>query len=291
MKAARLYSRDDIRIEEIDAPEPDEGEILVQTRACGICTGDIMGWYMERKAPLVFGHEPSGVVAAVGAGVEELNVGDRVFVHHHAPCGRCRHCRRGAYVHCKTWRSTGLRPGGMAEYFAVPAANVAADTLRLPDSVSFEAGSLIEPTACVVSRSATPTFPEEWPFFQQPLERWLLHGEEAAAASATPAGFSQSLAMGTTWQQTLAQLAAQGMQRLVLLGGASLVASCLRDDAVDDLQLTLTPRVVGGEHSWVPFDAAGLPPAPASSDAWMLQGAERLQEDELVVRYQRRRSP
>ena len=150
MKVARLYSRDDIRIEEIDAPEPDEGEILVQTRACGICTGDIMGWYMERKAPLVFGHEPSGVVAAVGPGVAELSVGDRVFVHHHAPCGRCRHCNRGAYVHCKTWRSTGLRPGGMAEYFAVPAANVAADTLRLPDSVSFEAGSLIEPAACVV---------------------------------------------------------------------------------------------------------------------------------------------
>ena len=148
-----------------------------------------------------------------------------------------------------------------------------------------------QPTACVVSRSATPTFPEEWPFFQQPLERWLLHGEEAAAPSAAPAGFSQRLAMGTTWQETLTQLAAQGMQRLVLLGGASLVASCLRDDAVDDLQLTITPRVVGGEHSWVPFDAAGLPPALASSDAWLLQGAERLQEDELVVRYQRRRSP
>ena len=148
-----------------------------------------------------------------------------------------------------------------------------------------------QPTACVVSRSATPTFPEEWPFFQQPLERWLLHGEEASAPSAMPVGFSQRLAMGTTWQETLAQLAAQGMQRLVLLGGASLVASCLRDDAVDDLQLTLTPRVVGGEHSWVPFDAAGLPPALASSDAWLLQGAERLQEDELVVRYQRRRSP
>ena len=148
-----------------------------------------------------------------------------------------------------------------------------------------------QPTAFVVSRSAPPTFPEEWPFFQQPLERWLLHGDAAAAPSATPAGFSQSLAMGATWQDTLTQLAAQGMQRLVLLGGASLVASCLRDDAVDDLQLTLTPRVVGGEHSWVPFDAAGLPPALASSDAWILQGAERLQDDELVVRYQRRLSP
>lgn len=148
-----------------------------------------------------------------------------------------------------------------------------------------------QPTALVVSRSATPTFPVKWPFFQQPVERWLLHGAEAAARAATPAGFSQGLAMGATWQETLAHLAAQGMQRLVLLGGASLVASCLRDDAVDELQLTLTPRVVGGAHSWVPFDAAGLPPALASSDAWSLQGTERLQDDELVVRYRRRVSP
>ena len=148
-----------------------------------------------------------------------------------------------------------------------------------------------QPTALVVSRSETPHFPAEWPFFQQPLERWLLHGTEAAAPEATPADFSQRLAMGATWQETLAHLAAQGMQRLVLLGGASLVASCLRDDAVDELQLTLTPRVVGGEHSWVPFDAAGLSPALASSDAWSLQGTERLQDDELVVRYRRRFSP
>lgn len=148
-----------------------------------------------------------------------------------------------------------------------------------------------QPIALVVSRSATPPFPGEWPFFQQPLERWLLHEEEAEVCAATPAGFSQCLAMGATWQETLVHLAAQGMQRLVLLGGASLVASCLRDDAVDDLQLTLTPRVVGGAHSWVPFDAAGLPPALASSDAWILQGAERLEDNELVVRYQRRLSP
>ena len=72
MKVARLYTRDDIRIEEMPAPEPGPGEILVKTQVCGICTGDIMSWYMERKAPLVFGHEPSGLVAAVGEGVEGL---------------------------------------------------------------------------------------------------------------------------------------------------------------------------------------------------------------------------
>ena len=148
-----------------------------------------------------------------------------------------------------------------------------------------------QPAALVVSRSASPSFSLDWSFFQQPLERWLVHAGEAAVPEATPAGFSQRLAMQATWPQTLALLGAQGMERLVLLGGASLVASCLRDDAVDELQLTLTPRVVGGQHTWVPFDPAGLPPALASSDAWILQGSEQLQGDELVVRYQRRLSP
>jgi len=109
-----------------------------------------VGWYMQRKAPLVFGHEPTGEVVALGDGVEAVREGDRVFAHHHAPCGRCRRCRRGDYVHCPTWRSTSLRPGGMAEYFIVPKENLCADTLVLPDEVDFEAGALIEPLACVV---------------------------------------------------------------------------------------------------------------------------------------------
>jgi L-iditol 2-dehydrogenase len=150
VRVARLYTIDDIRIEEDQIPEIGPGEALVRTRVCGICTGDIMGWYMQRKAPLVFGHEPSGEVVSVGAGVDGVETGDRVFVHHHAPCGTCRLCQRGQYVHCKTWRSTSLRPGGMSEYFVVPPENLATDTLKLPDEVSYEAGSLIEPVACVV---------------------------------------------------------------------------------------------------------------------------------------------
>lgn len=150
MKVARLYTAEDIRVEEAPIPVPGPGEALVRTKTCGICTGDIMGWYLERKAPLVFGHEPAGEIARLGEGVEGFEEGERVFVHHHAPCGSCRLCETGRHVHCPTWRRTNLTPGGMSEFFVVPAENLRNDTLKLPADVSFDAGSLIEPAACVV---------------------------------------------------------------------------------------------------------------------------------------------
>jgi L-iditol 2-dehydrogenase len=150
MKVARLYDSSDIRFEEEPMPQVGPGEALVQTRACGICSGDVMGWYMKKKAPLVFGHEPAGEVVAVGAEVTDFRPGDRIFVHHHAPCFTCRACRRGQFVQCPTWRASRIVPGGMSEYFLVPKENLSGDTLHLPQEFSFEDGSLIEPTACAV---------------------------------------------------------------------------------------------------------------------------------------------
>jgi len=131
-------------------PEIGPGEALVKMRACGICSGDVMPWYIEKKAPLVLGHEPAGEVAAVGEGVTAFRPGDRVFMHHHAPCMACARCRKGDYVQCDTWRRTKIVPGGLAEYVRVPAENLTNDTLKLPDNVSFEGGTLVEPLACVV---------------------------------------------------------------------------------------------------------------------------------------------
>jgi len=154
MKVARLYDYLDVRIEDEPVPHPGPGEALVRTRACGICSGDVVPWYIRKKAPLVFGHEPVGEIVEVGAGVTHLTPGTRVFVHHHAPCLQCRACRRGEFVQCPTWRATRIIPGGMAEYFLVPDANLAGDTLALPESVSDEDGALVEPTACVVKSLA-----------------------------------------------------------------------------------------------------------------------------------------
>ena len=149
MKVARIYDFLDVRIEEEAVPAIGPGEILVRARACGICSGDVVPWYIRKKAPLVFGHEPVGEVAEVGAGVRGFEPGTRVFVHHHAPCWTCRACRRGEFVQCPTWRASHIDPGGMAEYFRVPAVNLA-DTLALPDHVADEDGALVEPLACVV---------------------------------------------------------------------------------------------------------------------------------------------
>jgi L-iditol 2-dehydrogenase len=150
MKTARLYSFDDIRIEEMPVPEPGPHDALVRTRTCGICSGDVMPWYIEKKAPLVIGHEPAGVVAAVGENVTSCKKGDRVFVHHHAPCTACRYCRRGDYVQCETWKTSRIIPGGISEYILVPSMNLENDTIIIPDTMSFEDATLIEPAACVV---------------------------------------------------------------------------------------------------------------------------------------------
>ncbi len=150
MKAAKIYDMDDIRIEDLPIPEIGPRDALVKMYRCGICSGDVTPWYIRRKAPIVVGHEPAGIIEALGDEVGSLSIGDRVFIHHHAPCYRCRHCRRGNFTLCATWKKTHLDPGGIAEYVRVPEINLRYDTLILPDSVSLDDGTLIEPVACSV---------------------------------------------------------------------------------------------------------------------------------------------
>jgi L-iditol 2-dehydrogenase len=150
MRAVEYHSNNDIRIVELPIPEIGPGELLVQLHACGLCASDVMEWYMRPRAPLYPGHEPAGVVAAVGPGVQQFGVGQRVFVHHHVPCMVCHFCQRGSYSQCATFRATRLDPGGLAEFIRVPAPNVQLDVLPLPDNLSFEAATLIEPLGCCI---------------------------------------------------------------------------------------------------------------------------------------------
>jgi len=150
MKVAVYHNSHDVRIEERPRPKPGPGEILIKTKACGVCVADTMEWYLSPKAPLVLGHEPTGVVAEVGQGTTKFQVGDRVAVHHHVPCLVCSHCRRGNYTMCATFKSTHIKPGGFSEFFTASAIHVERDILKLPNDISFEIGTLVEPLACVI---------------------------------------------------------------------------------------------------------------------------------------------
>ncbi|MHA1569344.1 MAG: zinc-binding dehydrogenase [Alphaproteobacteria bacterium] len=149
MRAAVVRAFRDVVVEQMPKPAPEPGGLLVRTLACGICSGDVMPWYIDRKAPLVLGHEPVGLVEAAGEGAP-FAIGDRVFAHHHAPCLDCDFCRRGEYVQCAAWKQPAVVPGGCAEFFAVTAKGAAHDALRLPDDLPTEAGCLIEPLGCCV---------------------------------------------------------------------------------------------------------------------------------------------
>ena len=150
MRVAMYYNNKDIRVEEIPTPQIGQGEILLKSLACGICGSDVMEWYRAHKAPLVLGHEATGEIVEIGENVKRFKKGDRVFVSHHVPCNTCHYCLNGNHTVCDSLRSTNFDPGGFAEYVRVPEINVDRGVFVLPDNMSLEDGTFIEPLACVV---------------------------------------------------------------------------------------------------------------------------------------------
>lgn len=150
MHAAVYYNNKDIRIEDLPKPRISNDEILVKVIASGICGSDVMEWYRVKKAPRVLGHEISGEIEEVGKNVNQYKVGDRVFVSHHVPCNECRYCRAGFHTVCDTLKSTNFDPGGFAQFIRVPEINVRFGTFILPDEVSFDEGTFVEPLGCVI---------------------------------------------------------------------------------------------------------------------------------------------
>ncbi|MFZ3168722.1 MAG: alcohol dehydrogenase catalytic domain-containing protein [Candidatus Methanoperedens sp.] len=148
MKTAVYYNNNDIRIEERPKPEIKNGEILVKVKASGICGTDLMEWYRIKKAPRVLGHEMTGEI--VGSKSDKFKVGQRVFVSHHVPCNECRYCISGNHTACETLHKGNYDPGGFSEFVRIPEINVKSGTYLLPDNISYEEGTMIEPLACVV---------------------------------------------------------------------------------------------------------------------------------------------
>jgi L-iditol 2-dehydrogenase len=144
------YNNRDVRTEEVSVPQIGAGELLVRVEASGICGSDVMEWYRLDRAPLVLGHEIAGQIVAVGEGVEHYKGGERVAVAHHIPCNTCHYCLSGHHTVCDTLRRTNFDPGGFAEYVRLPAINVDRGVFLLPDQVSYEEATFVEPLACVL---------------------------------------------------------------------------------------------------------------------------------------------
>lgn len=148
MRVAVSVTPHDVVLEERAEPVAGAGEVVCRVLACGVCGSDVSTAWVARKVPAVLGHELSGEVEQVGSGVTNVAVGDRVVIHHHAPCGECRRCRRGHETLCDRFRSTALDPGGFAERVRVPADLV--DELLPLGRLDAERGTFVEPLACVL---------------------------------------------------------------------------------------------------------------------------------------------
>ena len=152
MQAAVYRSVNDVRLETVPVPVIGPGEMLIRVHSCGVCGTDLKKISTgSHSAPRIFGHETSGVVAAVGKNVLEYRPGDRVMVFHHIPCRDCFYCRNKTFAQCATYKKVGCTAGfepsggGFAEYVRVMDWIVEHGTVRIPESVSFEQACFVEP--------------------------------------------------------------------------------------------------------------------------------------------------
>ncbi len=152
MQAAVYRGRNDIRLETVPVPEIGPGELLIQVHTCGICGTDLKKITTgSHSAPRIFGHEMGGYVAAVGPGVRDFQIGNRVLAFHHIPCGDCYYCGRKTFAQCPQYKrvgcTAGFEPsgGGFAEYVRVMDWIVRRGVVRIPDDISFEQACFAEP--------------------------------------------------------------------------------------------------------------------------------------------------
>jgi L-iditol 2-dehydrogenase len=151
MKAAVYYDIDDLRCEERPIPSIKPGEVLVKVKVCGLCGTDLSK-IVNKSADrgTVLGHEVVGEIQEVGKEVKKFKKGERVFFAHHVPCFICHYCQRGHHTLCKQFKETNIEPGGFTEHVRVPRLNVEKTMFSLPEAISYEEASLIEPIATVL---------------------------------------------------------------------------------------------------------------------------------------------
>jgi len=175
MKAVFVRGKNNVAIEDISIPDLGDQDVLVKMRACGLCGSDlekVYGGYGMSSRRL--GHEPTGEIISVGKSVKGFSIGDRVFVHHHVSCHACHYCWHGDFTMCNMYQKSNIEPCGLSEQILIPAFNVIRGGLvKLPENVTFDDASLIEPLACCIRALAKCKFQK---------------GDDIAILGAGPAG-------------------------------------------------------------------------------------------------------
>ncbi|HLK47188.1 MAG TPA: alcohol dehydrogenase catalytic domain-containing protein [Bryobacteraceae bacterium] len=152
MRAAVYTGQSTVSVEQIPTPKIGPGELLIQVESCGICHTDLKKIeYNLLAPPRVFGHETAGIVAAVGRGVRDYSIGDRVVVFHHIPCRECFYCRHKLYAQCATYKKVGVTAGyepaggGFSQYVRAMDWIVPSGVEKIPAGVSFDSACFVEP--------------------------------------------------------------------------------------------------------------------------------------------------
>src|ERR1700753_526277 len=169
MRAAVYRGVNDVRVETVPVPRIGPGEVLLRVATCGVCGPDLKKIHTgSHSAPRIFGHETAGTIAAVGEGVRNFAVGDRVMVFHHIPCGRCYYCRKKTFAQCSVYKKVGVTAayepsgGGFAEYVRVMDWIVDQGTVKMPEGVSFEQACFVEPVnTCMKGINSLRLEPDE----------------------------------------------------------------------------------------------------------------------------------
>ena len=144
-------------------------------------------------------------------------------------------------------------------------------------------GKQPQPIALIASNQKK--FPSNWLFFHQPLPRWLLQKQDRENESMIPNGFDKKINLKINWRASLYDLNQQGIKKIVLLGGANLISAFLLEDLIDELQITITPYLLGGDYCWVSSKLKSVNEIINRKNNWILKESKKLGNNELLIRY------
>tara|TARA_Y100001968_G_scaffold64102_1_gene54855 strand:- start:643 stop:1314 length:672 start_codon:yes stop_codon:yes gene_type:complete len=140
-----------------------------------------------------------------------------------------------------------------------------------------------QPISLIVSNTNNHTL--DFPFFQQPINRWLISSIKSLEEKNLSKGYDRLIHCKPKWAETLSEISKIGLKNIVVLGGSKLIGSLLKEDQIDELQLTLTPKILGGEYSWIPNNLNDLPKHFSRSNSWVLQETKIVGNNEIMLRY------